>query len=35
MVVTPRPPDGLRPGQIGVVMIGRVIIGDIGGSGRA
>jgi hypothetical protein len=28
-VVTPRPPDGLRPGQIGVVMIGRVIIGDI------
>jgi len=29
MVVTPRPPDGLRPGQIGVVMIGRVIIGDI------
>lgn len=25
----PRPPDKLRPGQLGVVMLGRVIIGDV------
>jgi len=25
----PVPPDGLRPGQLGVVAVGRVIIGDI------
>ena len=25
----PAPPDGLRPGQVGVVLIGRVIFGDI------
>lgn len=25
----PRPPDNLRPGQLGVVMLGRVIIGDV------
>jgi hypothetical protein len=25
----PTPPDGLRPGQIGVIMIGRVVIADI------
>lgn len=28
--LAPVPPDGLRPAQIGVVMLGRVIIGDIG-----
>jgi hypothetical protein len=27
--VVPRPPDGMRPGQFGVVILGRVIIGDI------
>lgn len=27
--VVPVPPDGIRPGQLGVVMLGRVIIGDI------
>jgi hypothetical protein len=26
----PAPPEGLRPAQLGVVMLGRVIIGDIG-----
>jgi hypothetical protein len=26
---TPLPPDGLRPGQLGVVLLGRVIVGDI------
>lgn len=26
----PRPPDGLRPAQLGVARLGRVIIGDIG-----
>jgi hypothetical protein len=25
----PRPPDNLRPGQVGVVMLGQVIIGDV------
>ncbi len=25
----PVPPDGIRPGQLGVVLLGRVIIGDI------
>jgi hypothetical protein len=25
----PAPPDGIRPGQLGVVLLGRVIIGDI------
>jgi len=25
----PLPPDGLRPGQLGVVLLGRVIVGDI------
>jgi hypothetical protein len=25
----PKPPDGIRPGQMGVVMLGHVIIGDI------
>lgn len=25
----PVPPDGLRPGQLGVVVVGRVIIGDV------
>ena len=25
----PRPPDGIRPGQLGVVMLRRVIIGDV------
>jgi len=25
----PQPPDKLRPGQLGVVMLGRVIIGDV------
>jgi hypothetical protein len=25
----PRPPDDMRPGQVGVVMLGRVIIGDV------
>lgn len=29
MPVTPVPPDRIRPGQLGVVMLGRVIIGDI------
>jgi hypothetical protein len=27
--VVPVPPDRIRPGQLGVVMLGRVIIGDI------
>jgi hypothetical protein len=27
--LVPRPPDGMRPGQLGVVILGRVIIGDI------
>jgi hypothetical protein len=27
--MVPRPPDNLRPGQAGVVMLGRVIIGDV------
>ncbi|MGH3304714.1 MAG: hypothetical protein ACRDOK_24180 [Streptosporangiaceae bacterium] len=27
--VVPRPRDGMRPGQLGVVILGRVIIGDI------
>ena len=27
--LVPRPPDNIRPGQVGVVMLGRVIIGDI------
>ena len=27
--VIPVPPDGIRPGQLGVVLLGRVIIGDI------
>lgn len=27
--LVPRPPDKLRPGQLGVVMLGRVIIGDV------
>jgi hypothetical protein len=26
---TPLPPDGLRSGQLGVVLLGRVIVGDI------
>ena len=26
---TPLPPDGLRPGQLGVVLLGRVIVGGI------
>jgi hypothetical protein len=25
----PVPPEGLRPGQLGVIAIGRVIIGDV------
>ncbi len=27
--LVPRPPDNVRPGQAGVVMLGRVIIGDV------
>lgn len=27
--LVPRPPDNVRPGQVGVVMLGRVIIGDV------
>jgi hypothetical protein len=27
--LVPRPPDNMRPGQAGVVMLGRVIIGDV------
>lgn len=27
--LVPRPPDKMRPGQAGVVMLGRVIIGDV------
>jgi hypothetical protein len=27
--LVPRPPDGIRPGQLGVFMLGRVIIGDV------
>ncbi len=29
MPVTPVPPDQIRPGQLGAVLLGRVIIGDI------
>jgi hypothetical protein len=29
MPVIPAPPDRIRPGQLGVLMLGRVIIGDI------
>lgn len=29
MPAVPTPPDGIRPGQLGVVILGRVIIGDI------
>jgi len=27
--LVPRPPDNLRPGQVGVVLLGQVIIGDV------
>jgi hypothetical protein len=27
--VLPAPPDGIRPGQLGMVLLGRVIIGDV------
>jgi len=27
--LVPKPPDGIRPGQLGVVLLGQVIIGDV------
>jgi hypothetical protein len=30
--LVPRPPDGMCPGRLGVVILGRVIIGDIAGT---